>query len=33
MELEYAWVNRTLFVADSRIHPGPVVESRVRRVT
>jgi hypothetical protein len=29
----YAWVNRTLFLADGRIHPGPVVEYRVYRVT
>lgn len=29
----YAWVNRTLFVAKGRIHPGPVVEYRVHRVT
>ena len=29
----YAWVNRTLFVADGRLHPGPVVEYRVHRVT
>jgi hypothetical protein len=29
----YAWVNRSLFVADGRLHPGPVVEYRVHRVT
>jgi hypothetical protein len=29
----YAWVNQTLFVADGRVHPGPVVEYRVHRVT
>jgi hypothetical protein len=29
----YAWVNRTLFVAEGRLHPGPVVEYRVHRVT
>jgi hypothetical protein len=29
----YAWVNRTLFVAEGRLHPGPVVEYRVYRVT
>ena len=29
----YAWVNRTLFVAQGRLHPGPVVEYRVHRVT
>jgi hypothetical protein len=28
----YAWVNRTLFVAEGRLHPGPVVEYRVSRV-
>lgn len=28
----YGWVNRTLFVAEGRIHPGPVVEYRVHRV-
>lgn len=28
----YGWVNRTLFVAEGRIHPGPVVEYRVSRV-
>ena len=28
----YAWVNRTIFVAEGRIHPGPVVEYRVYRV-
>lgn len=29
----YAWVNRAVFVADGRLHPGPVVEYRVHRVT
>jgi hypothetical protein len=29
----YAWVNQTLFVAEGRLHPGPVVEYRVHRVT
>ena len=29
----YTWVNRTVFVADGRLHPGPVVEYRVHRVT
>ena len=29
----YAWVNRTLFVSEGRLHPGPVVEYRVSRVT
>ncbi len=29
----YAWVNQTLFVAEGRIHPGPIVEYRVHRVT
>jgi hypothetical protein len=29
----YEFVNRTLFVAEGRIHPGPVVEYRVHRVT
>jgi hypothetical protein len=29
----YAWVNRTVFVAEGRLHPGPVVEYRVHRVT
>jgi hypothetical protein len=28
----YAWVNRTLFVGEGRLHPGPVVEYRVHRV-
>lgn len=28
----YAWVNRTLFVAEGRAHPGPRVEYRVYRV-
>jgi hypothetical protein len=29
----YAWVNRTLFVGEGRLHPGPVVEYRVHRVS
>lgn len=29
----YDWVNRTLFVGEGRLHPGPVVEYRVHRVT
>lgn len=29
----YAWVNRTVFVGEGRLHPGPVVEYRVSRVT
>jgi hypothetical protein len=29
----YAWVNRTMFVGEGRLHPGPVVEYRVYRVT
>jgi Protein of unknown function (DUF3237) len=29
----YDWVNRSLFLAEGRIHPGPVVEYRVYRVT
>jgi hypothetical protein len=29
----YAWVNRTIFVGEGRLHPGPVVEYRVYRVT
>jgi hypothetical protein len=29
----YAWVNRTLFVGEGRLHPGPVVEYRVHRLT
>jgi Protein of unknown function (DUF3237) len=29
----YEWVNRTLFVARGRLHPGPVVEYEVFRVT
>ncbi len=29
----YAWVNRTLFVGEGRLHPGPVVEYRVYRVS
>lgn len=28
----YAWVNHTVFVAEGRLHPGPVVEYRVHRV-
>ncbi len=28
----YLWVNRTLFVGEGRLHPGPVVEYRVARV-
>ena len=28
----YAWVNRTLFVGEGRLHPGPVVEYRVFRL-
>lgn len=28
----YAWVNRTVFVGEGRLHPGPVVEYRVSRV-
>ncbi len=28
----YGWVNRSLFVAEGRLHPGPVVEYRVYRV-
>lgn len=28
----YSWVNRTLFVGEGRLHPGPVVEYRVHRV-
>jgi hypothetical protein len=28
----YLWVNRTLFVGEGRLHPGPVVEYRVHRV-
>ena len=28
----YAWVNRTVFVGEGRLHPGPVVEYRVHRV-
>jgi hypothetical protein len=28
----YEWVNRTLFLAEGRLHPGPVVEYRVYRV-
>ena len=29
----YAWVNQTVFVGEGRLHPGPVVEYRVHRVT
>jgi hypothetical protein len=29
----YSWVNQTIFVADGRIHPGPIAEYRVHRVT
>jgi len=29
----YEWVNQTVFVAQGRLHPGPVVEYRVFRVT
>jgi hypothetical protein len=29
----YAWVNRTVFVGEGRLHPGPVVEYRVHRLT
>jgi hypothetical protein len=29
----YEWVNQTLFVARGRLHPGPVVEYQVFRVT
>lgn len=29
----YAWVNQTLFVGEGRLHPGPIVEYRVHRVT
>jgi hypothetical protein len=29
----YAWVNQTVFVARGRLHPGPVVEYEVFRVT
>jgi Protein of unknown function (DUF3237) len=28
----YEWVNRSLFVGEGRLHPGPVVEYRVYRV-
>jgi hypothetical protein len=28
----YLWVNQTLFVAEGRLHPGPVVEYRVHRL-
>lgn len=31
-DARYDWVNRTLFVAEGRIHPGPVVEYRVYRL-
>ena len=29
----YGWVNRTVFVGEGRLHPGPVVEYRVARVS
>jgi hypothetical protein len=29
----YAWANRTLFIGEGRLHPGPVVEYRVYRVS
>ena len=29
----YVWVNQTVFVAEGRLHPGPVVEYRVFRIT
>lgn len=29
----YRWVNRSVFVGEGRLHPGPVVEYRVARVT
>ena len=29
----YAWVNQAIFVGEGRLHPGPVVEYRVFRVT
>ncbi|HTX08709.1 MAG TPA: DUF3237 domain-containing protein [Solirubrobacteraceae bacterium] len=29
----YGWVNRTLFLGEGRLHPGPIVEYRVYRVT
>jgi len=29
----YEWVNRTVFVGEGRLHPGPVVEYRVHRLT
>jgi hypothetical protein len=29
----YAWVNQTVFVGEGRVHPGPMVEYRVHRVT
>jgi len=32
-DLRYEWVNRTVFVAQGRLHPGPIVEYRVFRVT
>jgi hypothetical protein len=32
-DARYAWVNQTVFVAEGRLHPGPVVEYRVYRVT
>jgi hypothetical protein len=32
-DARYDWVNRTVWVAEGRLHPGPVVEYRVHRVT
>ena len=32
-DARYAWVNQTLFVAEGRVRPGPMVEYRVYRVT
>jgi hypothetical protein len=29
----HAWVNQTVFVGEGRLHPGPIVEYRVSRVT
>jgi hypothetical protein len=29
----YGWVNQAVFVGEGRLHPGPVVEYRVFRVT
>jgi hypothetical protein len=31
-DARYAWVTRSLFVGEGRLHPGPVVEYRVARV-